>query len=120
MDPDRLRRLADRTIAIEMAIDGASFLDVYRFFVASSDDPAQSFENTRRVFRGGVLTGGAPFTKDGVYIEGLLRVHNFLRACLGQQPAMPDAETSVNWTMVGICAHQSALKGGEKIVIPRF
>jgi len=46
--------------------------------------------------------------------------HNFLMACLGERPAMPDAETSVNWTMVGICAHQSALKGGEKIVIPRF
>jgi len=47
-------------------------------------------------------------------------VHNFLRACRGAQPAMPDAETSVNWTMVGICAHQSALKGGEKLPIPRF
>ena len=47
-------------------------------------------------------------------------VHNFLMACIGKQPAMPDAETSVNWTMVGICAHQSALKGGEKIEIPRF
>jgi predicted dehydrogenase len=46
--------------------------------------------------------------------------HNFLAACLGEKPAMPDAETSVNWTMVGICAHQSALKGGEKIAIPRF
>ena len=47
-------------------------------------------------------------------------VHNFLMACLGEKAAMPDAETSVNWTMVGICAHQSALKNGEKIVIPRF
>jgi hypothetical protein len=47
-------------------------------------------------------------------------VHNFLMAVLGKQPAMPDAATSVNWTMVGICAHQSALKGGEKIVIPTF
>jgi predicted dehydrogenase len=46
--------------------------------------------------------------------------HNFLMACLGERQAMPDAETSVNWTMVGISAHQSALKGGEKIVIPRF
>jgi len=46
--------------------------------------------------------------------------HNFLMACLGEKPAMPDAETSVNWTMVGICAHQSALKGGEKITIPQF
>jgi predicted dehydrogenase len=47
-------------------------------------------------------------------------VHAFLMACLGERPPMPDAETSVNWTMVGICAHQSALKGGEKIAIPRF
>jgi predicted dehydrogenase len=46
--------------------------------------------------------------------------HNFLMACLGEKAPMPDAETSVNWTMVGICAHQSALKGGEKIAIPRF
>jgi predicted dehydrogenase len=41
-------------------------------------------------------------------------VHNFLMACLGRQPAMPDAETSVNWTMVGNCAYQSALKVGER------
>ena len=47
-------------------------------------------------------------------------VHNFLTAVRGDEPAMPDAETSVNWTMVGICAHQSAVKGGEKITIPRF
>jgi predicted dehydrogenase len=47
-------------------------------------------------------------------------VHNFLMACVGDAPAMPDAETSINWTLVGICAHQSALKGGEKIAIPRF
>lgn len=47
-------------------------------------------------------------------------VHNFLQAVLGRQPAMPDVETSVNWTMVGICAHESALKGGARIEIPRF
>ena len=47
-------------------------------------------------------------------------VHNFLMACLGEKPPMPDAETSVNWTLVGICAHQSALRGSEKISIPRF
>jgi predicted dehydrogenase len=45
--------------------------------------------------------------------------HNFLMACLGKQPAFPDAPTSANWTMVGICAHQSALKGAEKVMIPR-
>jgi predicted dehydrogenase len=46
--------------------------------------------------------------------------HNFLMACLGERPAMPDAETSANWTMVGLCAHESAMKGGERVAIPRF
>ena len=47
-------------------------------------------------------------------------VNAFLMACLGTKPPMPDAETSANWTMVGICAHQSALKNGEKMMIPQF
>tara|TARA_B100000886_G_scaffold43452_1_gene26674 strand:- start:335 stop:679 length:345 start_codon:yes stop_codon:yes gene_type:complete len=34
------------------------------------------------VFRGGVLTGGAPFTKDMVYLDGLVRVHNFFRSAI--------------------------------------
>lgn len=76
---DRLRRLADRVIAVQMALDGADFLDVYRYFLQRTDDPGQSFENARRVFRGGCVAGGVPFTKDIVYIDGLLRVHNFMR-----------------------------------------
>jgi hypothetical protein len=45
-------------------------------------------------------------------------VHNFLQAVLGKQPAFPDAPTSANWTMVGLCAHESAMKGGERVKIP--
>ncbi|WP_435007033.1 Gfo/Idh/MocA family protein [Tundrisphaera lichenicola] len=47
-------------------------------------------------------------------------VHAWLSAIKGDRPALPDAETSANWTMVGICAHESALKDGEKLVIPTF
>jgi len=79
MDPQRFRRLSDRVIAIQMSIDGADFNDVFEFYNERLDDPDQSFENARRIFRGGVLTGGAPFTKDMVYLNGLLRVHNFMR-----------------------------------------
>ena len=79
MDPQRFRRLSDRVIAIQMSIDGADFKEVFDFYHERLDDPDQSFENARRVFRGGVLTGGAPFTKDMVYLNGLLRVHNFMR-----------------------------------------
>jgi predicted dehydrogenase len=46
--------------------------------------------------------------------------HNFLMAVLGEQPAFPDAATSANWTMVGICAHESAMKGGERVAIPNL
>jgi uncharacterized protein (TIGR02421 family) len=77
---DRLRRLADRVLTIQMAIDGADFLEVYRFFLERTGDPDQSFESARRVYRGGVISGGAPFCKDLVYLFGLLQVHNFIRA----------------------------------------
>ncbi len=38
--------------------------------------------------------------------------HNFLMSVLDEQPAFPDASTSANWTLVGICAHESAMAGG--------
>ena len=47
-------------------------------------------------------------------------VHAWLSAIRGERPALPDAATSANWTMVGICAHQSAMKGGERVMIPMF
>ena len=80
MDPVRFRRLVDRVIAIQMSVEGADFIEVYNYFLGTNEEPNQAFEDTRRVFRGGVLTGGAPFTKDGVYLNGLLRVHNFMRS----------------------------------------
>lgn len=79
MDPARFRRLAYRVIAIQMAADGADFIEVYRYFLSKDVEAGQAYENARRVFRGGVLTGGAPFAKDAVYLNGLLRVHNFMR-----------------------------------------
>jgi hypothetical protein len=67
-------------LAIQMAIDGADFRDVYAYFLERTGDPDQSFESARRVFRGGVITGGAPFAKDLVYLMGLLQVNYFIRA----------------------------------------
>ena len=79
MDPSRMLRLADRVLAIQMAMDGADFLELYRFFGDRTHDDFSAFENARRIVRGGMVEGGAPFTKDSVYLEGLVRVHNFLR-----------------------------------------
>jgi predicted dehydrogenase len=47
-------------------------------------------------------------------------VHAFLSAIKGDRPALPDAATSANWTMVGLCAHESAMNGGTKVFIPTF
>jgi len=47
-------------------------------------------------------------------------VHNFLLAVAGKQPAFPDAPTSANWTLVGICAHESAQQGGKQVPIPAY
>ncbi|HIK43714.1 MAG TPA: DUF1704 domain-containing protein [Leptolyngbyaceae cyanobacterium M65_K2018_010] len=77
---NRFQRLADRVFAIQMAIEGADFLQVYQYFLDRTGKPDQAFESARRVFRGGVITGGAPFTKDVVYIYGLLQVSTAIRA----------------------------------------
>ncbi len=37
----------------------------------------------------------------------------------GRKPRI-DAVTAADWTAPGICAHQSAMKGGEAVSIPSF
>ncbi|HSP28582.1 MAG TPA: flavohemoglobin expression-modulating QEGLA motif protein [Ilumatobacteraceae bacterium] len=77
---DRLRRLADRIVAVQMVIDGADFIELYRWFLERSGDPEQAFESTRRIFRGAPMTGGAPFTKDCSYLSGYLGIATLIRA----------------------------------------
>ncbi len=47
-------------------------------------------------------------------------VNEFVNALLEDREPMPNAVTSANWTCVGICAHESALKGGEIVKLPEF
>ncbi|MER7577935.1 Gfo/Idh/MocA family oxidoreductase [Streptomyces sp. NPDC126514] len=44
--------------------------------------------------------------------------HEFVQSILEGRPPTVDATTAANWTAVGICAHESALRGGERIEIP--
>ncbi len=82
LDPRRLLRLAHRVVAVQMALDGADFMEVYRYFVGRSPNEIEAYESAARVFRGGVVEGGAPFTKDMVYLDGVCRVHVFVRAAI--------------------------------------
>lgn len=75
----RLRRLALRVKMVAMAEDGADFLDVYRFLIGPEGlAPKDAFLDASRIFRGGIVAGGSVFTKDTVYISGLMRVYAFL------------------------------------------
>ncbi|MGH8184684.1 MAG: flavohemoglobin expression-modulating QEGLA motif protein [Rhodanobacteraceae bacterium] len=79
IDIARLQRISLRILAIDMSLDGADFIEVYRWFRAQGQSIADSFHSTQRVFRGVPVTGGAAFTKDNVYLAGLLTVHTFFR-----------------------------------------
>lgn len=81
---ERYIELGERTIAIDMAARGADFLEVYRYLLARFP-PEKAALMSERVFRGGVLEGGAPFTKDAAYQRGYCRAFNFLRSALEQR-----------------------------------
>lgn len=82
IDITRLKRISLRILAIDMALSGADFMQVFAFFRESGQTAADSFASTQRVFRGCPLDGGSAFTKDAVYLHGLLSVHTFFRWCL--------------------------------------
>ncbi len=76
----------------------------------------------------------APYTLHGVYdeehehtsfIQGAGHggshphlVHEFVRSIVEQRESAIDAACAANWTMTGICAHESALAGGKWIEVP--
>ncbi|WP_339547672.1 flavohemoglobin expression-modulating QEGLA motif protein [Pseudomonas sp. RA_35y_Pfl2_P32] len=82
MDINRLRRLALRVLAVQQALDGADFIQVFEGFLAAGQSPEESFRSTQRVFRGADLRGGGAFTKDAAYLTGLLGVHTLLRIAI--------------------------------------
>ncbi|MGH8164847.1 MAG: tyrosine/phenylalanine carboxypeptidase domain-containing protein, partial [Rhodanobacteraceae bacterium] len=79
IDIARLKRISLRILAIDRALNGADFIEVFRFFREHGQNETDSFSSTQRVFRGVPLTGGSAFTKDNVYLAGLLTVHTFFR-----------------------------------------
>jgi uncharacterized protein (TIGR02421 family) len=85
IDIARMERIAQRIIAVDLALNGADFFDVFRHFLDSGQPETESFNATMRVFRGAPLTGGGAFTKDSVYLDGMLEVHTFFRWALKHQ-----------------------------------
>jgi uncharacterized protein (TIGR02421 family) len=82
MDLSRLRRLALRIIAVKHVVEGADFVEVFRYFLRAGQSEDESARSAARVFRGGDPRGGIAFTKDVVYLHGLIGVHTFLRRAI--------------------------------------
>jgi uncharacterized protein (TIGR02421 family) len=99
--PRRARRLNDRVLAVDKAEDGASFLDVFEWFRTEGYEEDECFHNTRRVFRGGVVEGGAPFTKDACYCKGIVLNYAFIRSAIQH-----DRVDLVPFLFVGKVAHE--------------
>ena len=47
-------------------------------------------------------------------------VHEFVSSIFEERQPWPNGITTASWTAAGICAHESAMKGGERIEIPKF
>jgi uncharacterized protein (TIGR02421 family) len=115
--PQRARRLNDRVLAVDKAEDGANFLEVFEWFRTEGYDEETCFWNTQRVFRGGMTSGGAPFTKDIVYTYGIVSTLNFLTSAI----AVGRADL-IRWLYVGKVAledlHTIAEHAHEGLVRP--
>jgi uncharacterized protein (TIGR02421 family) len=82
IDIQRLRRIALRVVAVQQALDGADFIEVFKGFLEAGQTEEESFRSTQRVFRGTDVRGGGAFTKDACYVIGMLGVHTLLRVAV--------------------------------------
>jgi len=84
----RAKQINDRILSIEKAENGANLLDVIEFLRTEGYTERECMTHAFRVFRGGIVEGGAPFTKDISYCKGFVENYNFLRSCI--RAARPD------------------------------
>jgi uncharacterized protein (TIGR02421 family) len=82
IDLARLRRIALRIRAVHVAEQGGDFIDVFRYLLDAGQTEAESVRTAIRIFRGGDPRGRHVFTKDVVYLRGLIGVHTFLRRAI--------------------------------------
>ncbi|MFO0677656.1 MAG: flavohemoglobin expression-modulating QEGLA motif protein [Polyangiaceae bacterium] len=109
--PRRARRLTDRVLAVDKAEDGASFIDVFEWFRTEGYDESECFNNTRRIFRGGVVEGGAPFTKDACYCKGIVLNYAFIRSAVQHNRV-----DLIPYLFVGKVAHEDVPVLAKRVV----
>lgn len=80
--PQRALKVSDRVVAVDMAEQGADFVEVFRFFENRGMRRDEAWKITQRVFRGGMVRGGSVFTKDLSYLRGFVENVNFMRSAI--------------------------------------
>lgn len=80
--PRRARIINDRILGIVKAEDGANIIELIEFYRTEGYSEEDCLRSVRRVYRGGLVEGGAPFTKDISYCRGFIENYNFMRAAI--------------------------------------
>lgn len=94
--PSRAHRLNNRVLAIEKAESGADFYETFEWYRTEGYSEESCFWNTQRIFRGGLVEGGGPFTKDVVYMKGIVANYSFLHTAIAS--GRPEL---IRWLFVG-------------------
>lgn len=97
IDIARLKRISLRILAIDMALNGADFVEVYKYFSSCGQSPGDSFHSAQRVFRGVPLTGARPSPRTTCTSV----------ACLPCIPFSAGRLSSGAWICCGICSPAS-------------
>lgn len=123
--PRRARHINDRILGIDKAEDGANLLEVIEFYRTEGYSEDDCIANAKRVFRGGVVEGGAPFTKDISYCRGFIENYNFMRAAIraGRPQLIPfifAGKLHVDDVPILYQKHQEGVIDGPLFLPPQF
>lgn len=122
--PGRMQGLTDRITAINMAENGANFIEVFYFFREQGFTEEEAYVRSSRVFRGSTPDNG-PFTKDLVYNKGFILIYNYIRLAIQQGlltriPMLFVGKTTLEDLRVLSDLHQEGLIVLPKYIPPQF
>lgn len=98
--PTRLLKLTNRVRAIDLANQGANFIEIFNFFLEQNYSEDDAYNYSVRIFRGSTGEFG-PFTKDLSYTKGFVLIYNFIRLAvqkgfIGYVPMLFCGKTLIN------------------------
>ena len=82
---------------------------IQKFTVGGKFDPLNPQESLKKGAAGGGHHGSHPHL-----------VHEFVRSCVEERKPWIDEILGANITAAGICAHESAMRNGEAVIVPEF